>query len=170
MLILVTGGAASGKSAYAEELVIALGGKKRYYLATMEVLDEESKKRVVVHRKLRLHKGFETIELARGIQKAGRLISADGIGLLECLSNLLANEMYSPQGAGEASVTEILAGIAALNAKLTHLVIVSNEIFADGLQELAMEAYIQNLGLLNQAIGIKADRVIEVVCGIGIDH
>ncbi len=169
MLILVTGGAASGKSAYAEELVAELGERKRYYLATMEVLDEESKKRVAVHRKLRLHKGFETIELTRGIQKASSLISG-GTGLLECLSNLLANEMYSPLGAGEAAVTEIIAGIEVLNTKLTHLIIVSNEIFADGLQEPSMDIYIKNLGRLNQAIAKKADRVIEVVCGIGIER
>lgn len=170
MLILVTGGSASGKSAYAEELEAGLGEKMRYYIATMEMLDQESTERVAIHRKLRENKGFHTIELARGLKKASSLIFAGGTGLLECLSNLLANEMYSPLGAGEDAVTEILAGIEALNKKLTHLVIVSNEIFADGLQEDTMDDYIQNLGRLNQAIAAKADRVIEVVCGMGIEH
>ena len=61
MLTLVLGGAASGKSAYAESLVLKTG-LPRYYLATMQVWDAECAARVEKHRKMRAQKQFETLE------------------------------------------------------------------------------------------------------------
>ena len=61
MLTLVIGGAASGKSAYAESLVLKTG-LPRYYLATMQVWDAECAARVEKHRKMRAEKQFETLE------------------------------------------------------------------------------------------------------------
>ena len=71
MMILVTGGSGSGKSAFAEDCVLALGEKKRIYIATMFPFDEESKKRVARHRNMRSGKGFETVECYTGL-KIGR--------------------------------------------------------------------------------------------------
>ena len=69
MLILVTGGSGSGKSAYAEELLLSLTkqGETRYYIATMQVFGEEGKEKVGRHKKLRAGKGFLTIESPQGI-------------------------------------------------------------------------------------------------------
>lgn len=61
MLTLVIGGAASGKSAYAESLTLKFP-LPRYYVATMQVWDEECAKRVEKHRAMRKEKQFETIE------------------------------------------------------------------------------------------------------------
>ena len=61
MLTLVLGGAASGKSEYAEALVLR-STLPRYYLATMQVWDAECAARVEKHRKMRAAKQFETIE------------------------------------------------------------------------------------------------------------
>ena len=61
MLTLVLGGAASGKSEYAESLVLRTTGP-RYYLATMQVWDAECAARVEKHRKMRAAKQFETVE------------------------------------------------------------------------------------------------------------
>ena len=61
MLTLVLGGAASGKSEYAETLVLRCG-LPRYYLATMQVWDAECAARVEKHRKMRAAKQFTTIE------------------------------------------------------------------------------------------------------------
>ena len=68
MMILVTGGSGSGKSAFAEDCVLALGEKKRIYIATMFPFDEESKKRVARHRNMRKGKGFETVECYAGLK------------------------------------------------------------------------------------------------------
>ena len=62
MLVVVTGGSGSGKSAFAEETVLSLGEARRIYIATMQAFDEESHRRIRRHRHMRTGKGFETIE------------------------------------------------------------------------------------------------------------
>ena len=59
MMILVTGGSGSGKSAFAEDQVVAFGEAERIYIATMFPFDEESRKRVQRHQNMRKGKGFE---------------------------------------------------------------------------------------------------------------
>ena len=65
-----------------------------------------------VHRKLRAGKGFETIECYTDLKKAAEILQTKETGsvLLECMSNLVANEMYDPSGAGENAEESILAG------------------------------------------------------------
>ena len=59
MMVLIIGGSGSGKSAYAEEYIGRLSGKSnKYYLATMQVFDEEGKKKVARHQRLQKNKGF----------------------------------------------------------------------------------------------------------------
>ena len=63
MLTLVVGGAASGKSAYAEALVLRSAAARRIYLATMSAGGEEARRRIEKHRAMRgAGKGFETVE------------------------------------------------------------------------------------------------------------
>ncbi len=63
MIVLVTGGSGSGKSAFAEDRVLSFGEARRIYIATMYPFDMESKKRISRHRNMRAGKGFETVEL-----------------------------------------------------------------------------------------------------------
>ena len=60
MLYMVTGGCGSGKSEYAERILMAANMKRKYYVATMEVYGEEERTKVTRHRKLRDGKGFFT--------------------------------------------------------------------------------------------------------------
>ena len=62
MLVVVTGGSGSGKSAFAEDRVLSFGESRRIYIATMQAFDEESHRRIRRHRRMRSGKGFETIE------------------------------------------------------------------------------------------------------------
>ena len=62
MIVLVTGGSGSGKSAFAEDRVLSFGEARRIYIATMYPFDMESKKRISRHRNMRAGKGFETVE------------------------------------------------------------------------------------------------------------
>lgn len=95
MLILVTGGSGSGKSAFAEQKAVSLAaGGELVYLATMQVYGEEGKKKVERHRQLRRGKGFETIERPVRVDRAEP--GEDATVLLECMSNLMANEMVFP--------------------------------------------------------------------------
>lgn len=172
MLTLIIGGSGSGKSEYAENYVLAHAqGRKKYYIATMQVYDEEGKKRVKRHRMMRQGKGFETIEQQTRIEDASRQMEKSGIVLLECLSNLVANEMFSETDveAADVVISRIASGLRQLQKGTKHLVIVSNNVFEDGIvyDETTME-YIRAMGVINQKIAEMAEEVVEVVVGIPI--
>ena len=98
MIYLVTGGSGSGKSEYAENLVMASGCPVRYYVATMTVYGEGGKAKVLRHQELRRGKGFITVECQADVGTALRGIrnsNQEAILLLECVSNLAANEMFA---------------------------------------------------------------------------
>lgn len=165
MFTLVIGGAASGKSAYAEELIVGCGRKKRIYIATMEPLDQECHQRIEKHRRMRAKKGFETIECYRKLSSVQ--ITEGSAVLLECMSNLAANERYTPEGAGEAAFSAILAGVEQVRQRCAELVIVSNDVFGGGsCYEGDTLAYLKLLADLNRAMAEQADAVCEVVSGI----
>ena len=173
MMALIIGGSGSGKSAYAEDYMISISeDRKKYYIATMQIYDEEGKRKVERHRMLRGGKGFSTIEQPVDIGKAAEKMEAeDRTALLECVSNLTANEMFSGEApATEEVITEkIVGGIAVLNRELTHLVIVSNNVFEDGnVYDKTTMAYIRAMGHINQKLAEMADEVVEVVVGIPI--
>jgi adenosylcobinamide kinase/adenosylcobinamide-phosphate guanylyltransferase len=87
------------------------------------------------------------------------------------MSNLVANEMYLPQGAGSRTQEAVLAGLKRLAEQTEALVIVTNEVFSDGVEydEFTKE-YLRVLGEINAAAGKWADVVVEVVCSIPIVH
>lgn len=169
MMILVTGGSGSGKSAYAEDCVLMLSEKPRTYIATMIPYDEEGKKRVQRHRNMRAGKGFDTVECYTDLKNLK--LENGGTVLLECMSNLVANEMFSEGGAGKDTVPEVLKGIETLRNQADHLVVVTNEIFSDGaVYDGDMLLYEEYLGRINQAMAAMADQVTEVVYGIPVYH
>lgn len=91
--------------------------------------------------------------------------------LLECMSNLVANEMFSSEQMPDVDtvVEEIVQGIASLTSQLSHLVIVSNNVFEDGIEyDATTLQYIEALGRINSRIAGMADRVVEVVVGIPV--
>lgn len=165
--ILVIGGSASGKSAVAERLCVKLG-KPAAYIATMQPFGKDAAYRIDRHRKLRAGKGFLTVEqytdIARAADKLGN--QADTL-LIECLSNLCANEIFSPEGAGPETESRIAQGIRALGDRYENVIVVTNEIFSDGIAypRETMD-YIQTLGRLNARLARWADGVVEVFCGI----
>lgn len=169
MMAVVTGGSGSGKSAFAEDRILSLGQGKRFYIATMHPYDEESVKRVGRHRKMRAGKGFETAECYTGLEKLE--FPEDAVILLECMSNLAANEMFEENGAGENTVETVLRGVKKLKNQARHLVIVTNEIFSEAATyEGDTVRYQEYLGKINQKLGEMADEVVEVVYGIPIWH
>lgn len=198
MIALVIGGSGSGKSAYAEQMAVkAAGNGSLYYVATMQVYDEEGKKKVERHQKMRAGKGFLTIEQPRRLKEAAKKVatekvsagkvaagkvaaervSAGKIVLLECMSNLVANEMFSEENLSavmdEAKIKqlshEIISGVTALQDSCDILIIVTNQIFEDGIRyDASTMAYIRLLGDINRQIAERAEQVIEVVAGIPI--
>ena len=174
MMVLVIGGSGSGKSSYAEKTAVCLAqsGMKKYYLATMQVFDDEGRKKVEKHRNLRNGKGFFTIEQPTRISDAlEKMEDGERAVLLECISNLTANEMFSEEKANtEIQVTDnVIRDIRWLKEQTNHLVVVSNNVFEDGItyDETTME-YIHAMGKINQKLAALADRVVEVVAGIPV--
>lgn len=169
MFVLVTGGSGSGKSMYAEERVLSFGEQKRFYIATMYPFDKESEERIQRHRFMRAGKGFETIECYTGISNIS--IPKNSVVLLECMSNLVANEMFQEAGAKEQTVEAITQGIQTLLMQTEHLVIVTNEIFSTAEDyEEETKKYQQYLGKINQFAAKQADEVVEIVYGIPVFH
>lgn len=167
MFLVITGGSGSGKSAYAEQCVLDFGPAERIYIATMYPFDEECDRRIKRHREMRRQKQFSTLECYTGLKEAD--IPEDSVVLLECMSNLTANEMYQEGGAGKCTVEEILAGIRYLLGRVRHLVVVTNEIFSDGIDyDSETIRYQSYLGQINSEMGRMADQVTEVVYGIPI--
>ena len=185
MITLVTGGSGSGKSAYAESLLYSCEGI-RYYIATMQIYDAEGEKKVERHRKLRAGKGFLTIESPMNVgkirfacageaeqaqyrQEAERKVQGSSekkSALLECMSNLTANEMFTK----EEVVEKIVSEIQTLSRKLDNLVIVTNNVFEDGvIYDAGTMEYLRALGRINAALARLADRVAEVVVGIPVE-
>ncbi len=191
-MILVTGGSGSGKSEYAENLL--KDKKKKVYIATMEPFGKEAQMRIERHRNLRKSKGFETIECCRNL-KAG-IAGASGTGLLvrepeakspvpdetpeetspsvllECMSNLAANELYRSDGTMEDELlvkSRILGGVKFLMEITEELVIVTNEVSWDvnGYSEETI-LYQKVLGEINQTLSGMAEEVYEVVYGIPV--
>lgn len=169
MLIVVTGGSGSGKSLYAEEYVERLGARIRIYLATMKPYGEEGIRKIRRHQEMRKERGFETVECYTGIHNLN--FQEDSVILLECMSNLTANEMYKLDGTKEHIADEIIQGIERIVHSVKHLVVVTNEVFSDGIDygEETMQ-YIHTLGEINQRLARMADEVIEVVYSIPVFH
>ena len=161
MLTLIVGGSASGKSEYAEQLVMAQTGL-HVYLATMEPWGEEGAARVNKHRAARIGQDFHTIERYTALKELA--LPRGSIVLLEDLGNLVANELFRPDGGGEDAVRKGLIHLMENSADLT---VVSNEVFADGqAYEVSTLRYLKTLADLNRWLATRAERVIEVVCGL----
>lgn len=171
MFVVVTGGSGSGKSAYAEERIVNSHIEKRYYIATMICADEESRKRVQRHRRMRDGKSFETVECPVNLNQI--LLEEHSAVLLECMSNLAANEMFSgtvPEKAEDVA-ERIMSGIEKLHKQSELLVVVTNEVFSDGNHHDEMtEAYLKCLGMINSQMADRADELVEVVYTIPVTY
>lgn len=171
MIHLITGGSGSGKSAYAEDWLKAkTKSETLLYIATMQPFGAEAQKRIERHHKLRAGKGFTTQECYKNLEQAGQRM--DGI-LLECMSNLTANELFHEDGTlnDRKEIREkILRGVMHLSELTEVLVIVTNEVTAD-LQDYSKETKIYQhlLGEINQRLAEQADLVTEVVYGIPVE-
>lgn len=168
MVHVITGGSGSGKSAYAEQCILDCAGMQRVYIATMQPFGEEGQARIARHRKMRAEKQFSTIECYTGLKNVK--VEPGSNVLLECMSNLTANEIFAPEGAGwELAEKEILTGVSNLARQAQNLVIVTNEIFSDGYQyEKETMEYQRILGRINVCLAKMADCVTEVVYGIPV--
>ena len=182
MLHIVYGGSASGKSSYAESFAMSLQGEGRLlYIATMypykwntTEIDPETMQRIERHRAMRADKGFDTVECYWHVEHI--VAKRQDVLLLECMSNLLANEMYLEPGADMAETmspvsNKIVQALIDLSTRVQELVIVTNDVFSDGgslTYDESTREYVKNLAEINCALAREAATVTEVVCGIPV--
>ncbi|MDO5444416.1 MAG: bifunctional adenosylcobinamide kinase/adenosylcobinamide-phosphate guanylyltransferase [Eubacteriales bacterium] len=163
-MILLTGGSACGKSAFAESLCTSLP-LPRYYIAAMKPYGAEGEERIRRHRTLRRGKGFETIEKYTALDEL--TLPGRGTALLECICNLTANEMFDDNSTFCDPCEAVIRGTMALAAQCNNLVVITNDVGADALDyNEGTRAYIKAMGSINAALAEKADTVCELVCGI----
>ena len=171
MMTLITGGSASGKSEYAENLAYSLHKENMrapfFYIATMQAFDHEAEEKIRRHRDMRKDKGFHTIECFVKLEDVH--LPKGSIVLLDCMSNLVANEMFDQQGAREYTVVHVMKGIKKLQNICAHIIIVSNEVFSDK-EEYSKETveYLKFLGEINCQTAALCERVVEIVYGIPV--
>ncbi len=174
MIHLVSGGSGSGKSAFAESVVMSFPQKEKIYLATMRVYGEEGRAKVKRHIDLRADKGFLTIEKTSDLAAVIPEINSrkNATVILEDIPNLLANEMFLEDGTAlevDSAVRKLSDDLEALMKSCENLVVVTGEVFSDGVKyEKSTMDYIHALGRVNAFVADRADTVTEVVCGIPV--
>ena len=99
-------------------------------------------------------------------------VPKDSVVLLECMSNLTANEIYAPEGVGEDRCSEeILAGVKALENQCRHLIIVRYVVVVGGSNyDPSTVRYLDILGKINREIAKMAEAAAEITGGWGIWH
>lgn len=166
MTVLIIGYPESGKSKIAEDMAMELSAPgERIYLATMIPYGDEGRKRVERHRAMRSGKGFATMEVPYDVY-AAVMEMGDAAGsrtvLLECVSNLVANEMFERRSAPEAVVDKITEDVTKLSSLARDLIIVSNHYeISDGFDE-ETRLYSKTLDAVNEKLKDIADRVITL--------
>ncbi|GIO45062.1 bifunctional adenosylcobinamide kinase/adenosylcobinamide-phosphate guanylyltransferase [Paenibacillus apis] len=182
MIVLVTGGARSGKSSFAESWCIKHSDSgSGLYIATAQAFDEEMKERIQHHRGQREGSGFkwttleEPLRLPELLSTLVQAGSSSSVVLVDCLTLWLSNVLLSDEeenGSGEESRTEssIRRLVEAVSAYSGQLVLVTNEVGSGIVPEFRLGRQYRDLaGRLNQSIAAIADQVFLVTAGIPIE-
>jgi adenosylcobinamide kinase / adenosylcobinamide-phosphate guanylyltransferase len=172
-LILVLGGARSGKSGQAQKLALELGGADVLYVATAQPLDEEMRTRVAAHQADR-PSGWQTLEAPtlRGVALAEELGRARVV-LVDCVTLLVSNALLAagPDPSSPKAEAAVEGEIAALlDARLCSSaiwIVVSNEVGLGLVPDNVLgRVYRDMLGRVNRRLAAQADRVLLMVAGI----
>jgi adenosylcobinamide kinase / adenosylcobinamide-phosphate guanylyltransferase len=160
-IILITGGARSGKSRRAETRARAFPGQP-VYIATAEALDAEMAERIARHRARR---GNGWIEREVPLELAQTLNETDGGGarLIDCLTLWLSNVLHSKRGWTD----EVVHLAAALTRQRSPVVLVTNEVGLGIVPDNALAREFRDAaGHMNQTIAGAAHEVEFVVAGL----
>lgn len=160
-IILVLGKNDSGKSLFAEKLSVE-EGTIRYYLATMMPHTKDNYLRIEKHRKQRMDKGFDTLEVPWEIDAIQ--IPDDSVVLLEDISNLLANGIFSYGADGKLALEKV----QKLAKKCKTLIIVSISGLTDQGYDEGTVRYIDDLNWINQQLIEMAETIYYMVDGVPV--
>ena len=182
-MILVIGGARSGKSTFAQQLATKLGDRV-CFIATASPCDEEMEKRIDIHRGSR-PEGWDTIELEAG-SGAPVLPGEVDVAILDCftvyLHRLMATSGLDWKAEDEALMAEeevlkrcekveaeAIKTIKALKESVPRLVVVSNEVGMGLVPPFRLGRIFRDAaGRLNQRLAAEADEVFMVIAGLPV--
>lgn len=175
MMTLIIGGPGTGKSSLAEKLCLESGDERRYYLATMQVLDSEGEARVRRHRAMREGKGFVTLERPFSVDEAVLEMEdpKHTTVLLECVSNLVGNKMHETNPTRmntvgtsadkERIINSVVSEIGRLSSGVHHLIAVTNDYPSDDpAYDEETRQYVHLLHLVNERLKKVTDRVVDL--------
>jgi adenosylcobinamide kinase/adenosylcobinamide-phosphate guanylyltransferase len=164
-IYFITGGARSGKSAFAEKLAGGLTGQ-RAYLATAQALDPEMAARIEKHRRDR-GAAWDTFEEPLAAAELLRKLSGRyDVVLLDCLTLWLSNVMAHTEGDGAVSsrADELVAAIRSFGGAC---IVVSNEVGLGIVPDNPLARKFRDFaGMLNQNVARAADEVYFTAAGI----
>jgi adenosylcobinamide kinase/adenosylcobinamide-phosphate guanylyltransferase len=164
MKVFISGGCKNGKSTYAQRIAKKQQINELYYIATMNATDKEDEARITTHRQEREGWGFITLEQPRHIENILQYNQPNGSFLLDSLTALLANEMFSSQGVDYDACERISHGLTRVINEIENIVIVSDYIYSDALTyEPLTELYRKSLADLDKLAAKHCDVVLEAV-------
>ena len=174
-IILVTGGARSGKSSFAEKLALKFGGGRAAYIATAQVFDDEMAYRIKLHKERR-GKNWLTFESPFNADKSISFAAESFNAILfDCVTIYVSNFFCAADLDDEAELYKNLRALiqrlidAALNSD-AMTIFVTNEVGGGIVPENKLARRFRDLaGLANQMLAAHADRVFLTVAGIAID-
>jgi len=163
-LTLVLGGARSGKSRFAEDLVTGLPAPW-HYIATAQALDDEMRARIAQHRARRAA-GWVTTEVPIELAPALEALPEGRPVLVDCLTLWLSNLILAGRDA-EAEADRLAATLARPRGSW---VVVANEVGLGIVPENPLARRFRDAaGRLNQRAAAAADRVVLTVAGLPVE-
>lgn len=160
-MTLVTGGARSGKSGWAEGLA-RRSGLKRRYIATAQAWDQEMADRIAQHRAQR-GEGWETVEAPLALDAALADAKAGEVVLVDCLTLWLTNHLLAESDL-QQQADNLMKSLASCPATV---IAVTNEVGWGIVPDNALaRAFRDAQGRLNQQAAASADLVVAVLCGL----
>lgn len=163
-IILVTGGARSGKSCHAEKLALSLSSNP-VYLATARIWDEDFRQRVIRHQERRGPE-WTNIEEEKELGKhqlEGRTV------LVDCVTLWCTNFFFDLQADIDRSLAAVQEEFDRLTAQEATFIFVTNETGMGGTSDNDLQRkFTDLLGWVNQYIAARADEVILMVSGIPV--
>ena len=159
--ILITGGARSGKSSFAEKRTLSYGAPV-IYIATAIPFDDEMEKRIQIHKERR---GDEWRTISEPLAIADILTSSDGQGacLVDCLTLWLSNLMFAEKDISEATSSLM----EAIGTRRDPLILVTNEVGGGIVPENKLARQFRDeAGHLNQIVAEAVDEVYTCISGI----
>ena len=161
-IILITGGARSGKSSYAEKLALSLSPNP-VYMATARVWDEEFRQRVIRHQEAR---GPEWTNLEEEKELSRHDVSGRVV-LIDCVTLWCTNFFFDLQGHVDSSLKAVKEEFNRFTAQDATFIFVTNEIGLGGTSENELHRKFTDLqGWMNQYIASRADEVYLMVSGL----